>query len=207
MILIKFKIIFFQNLFYNEQCLFGDSGKIPSRKTRLKTKPGARAPNWPSLCAQAERPCHRPPACRAPRARCAPATRLRRACRAFACSPNVPLALACEPQRLPTHPLRAPRACYCLPRAPLVALLAQRRARRRVVACAATQSSSRLFQLSQYNFFCIAIQIFFPATFLPQYTRLYCDTVSASLASQPAIQTSVLQYKIFQPSLLYCNTM
>ena len=26
-------------------------------------------------------------------------------------------------------------------------------------------------------------------------------------SSQPAIQTSVLQYKIFQPSLLYCNSM
>ena len=37
----------------------GDSETLPSQKTRSKTKPGARAPNWPSLCAQAARawPC------------------------------------------------------------------------------------------------------------------------------------------------------
>ena len=68
-ILIKFnKFFFFENLFYNEQCSFCDSGKILSRKIELKTKPSARAPNWPSLCAQAARPCCLPAVPRAHRA-------------------------------------------------------------------------------------------------------------------------------------------
>ena len=191
-------------------------------------RPACRAPRLPRAppaARPARLPARLPRAPRVfPRACCTPA-RLPRAC----CTPArlqrptarpraQRLACACLRSPAPTYAPRAPAAACparLLPPAPRALLaqpLAHERsccAQRRVVACAATQSNSPLFQLSQYKFFffCTAIQIFFPATFLPQYTRLYCDTVSASLASQPAIQTSVLQYKIFQPSLLYCNTM
>ena len=95
--------------------------KKPSRKTRLKTKPGARAPNCPSPCAQAACPAPRPCAPRLlpgkirarpvhPRA-CHPRA-LPRA-RASACAPaapcNAPVPAACAPS--------APPAPACTPRA------------------------------------------------------------------------------------------
>ena len=50
----------------HEQCPNGDSETLPSQKTWSKTKPGARAPNWPSLRAHAARPARSRPAPHAP---------------------------------------------------------------------------------------------------------------------------------------------
>ena len=174
----------------------GDSKTSPSRKPGRKTKPGARAPSWPSWHAQVRTgtpsrpPCaplaparplrstrasHKSARCRAPRAA---APRLPHALPAQ--RPTlVPLAPAASPCRTPAPRARPRACCHAQPsaqRAHARACCAQRR----VVACAATQSSSPLFQLSQYNF-------------------LYCDTNS--------LQPSPLQYNsAMQLSPLHCNT-
>ena len=96
---------------------------------------------------------------------------------------------------LPAEPVCAPRAC---PAPPARACCAQR---------AVSWPCSVLYRNTAPALgLCCHNTIFF----------LYCDTIFLQpscntilqyYSSQPAIQTSVLQYKIFQPSLLYCNTM
>ena len=91
------------------------------------------------------------------------------------------------PPAEPARPLLAQRAHahICCTQHSVVAWLAVSR------PCVATQSSSPLSQLSQYNF-CIVIQIFPHPAFLPQYKTLYCNTISCSPAScntNPAIQS------------------
>ena len=159
-------------------------------------------------CAQrrATRPCRGPRACRlrvlrapAPRAlaACEPHT-LQRPVRPACC--RTPAALVClraraccapptsaaRPQRL----LRAPAPTCCSPSAPerSPALSWPGWPCRGLVS---RHSPAAHCPCCQNTILCIATQFFPQPAFLPQYTRLYCDTVSA-LSS--AIQTSVLQY-------------
>ena len=109
--------------------------------------------------------------------------------------PRLPLALPARARRL-----RSPRAPASYLRARVVPARS-RRARAPAARCPAPRAVSQvqwlycnttlpMSLLSQYN--CFYCDTNFPQlVFLPQYTRLYCDTVSA-LSS--AIQTSVLQY-------------
>ena len=150
----------------------GDSKTISSRKTRLKTKPGARAPNWPSwpsLPAQAALawPC---------RGRFWPCRgRAPWPCRSAPSVPCLPRALApsCL-QRPPARPtnarLRAPRAPSACP------------------CCIATQAFPKLTIQTCCPPNCIAIQ------FLQQPGSLYCNTLDPlAIQFQPSKLPS-LQY-------------
>ena len=159
----------------HEQCPNGDSETLPSQKTWSKTKPGARAPNWPSPRAHAQRPT-RPrlcptPACtphallpesllRAPLGPLppahAPTPTPQRLCAPTACAPQ---GYACAPQ----HSARAPQfpACACCgPSAPQRLLPA------------------RLLAVSWLGW------------------ALYRNTVQPCLCSTVAIQSIVLRYNL-----------
>ena len=157
--------------------------KKSSRKTRLKTKPGARAPNWPSPCAQAACPAPRPCAPRLLPGKIVARPVHPRACRpcalplarASACAPAAPVPAACAPSAPPARPA---------PRLRLLARLA--RAQRPCPALAPLVTIQ----------FCIAIQFGLLQPFQPQYSELYYDTLlPLNQLYQPAIQ------------YLYCNTM
>ena len=138
----------------------------------------------------------------APRAAAACPARLRLACVPSASTPSAclrsPLAF-CAPSSTPAQRQRAqPSACSPC---------------RCCSGCIAIQHCL-CFLPSHNTVNCIAIQSSLLPAFLPQYTRLYCDTVSALFS---AIQTSVLQYTsslqafshspAIQFCKLYCNTI
>ena len=117
-----------ENLFYNEQCSFSDSEKIPSQTESKQAECTKCTAHWPSCTPRPRpgRPAGRAPhACRAPRAYL-PRARAARLQRVPAC--RAPLqrafpASACRPR--PAHPLslraqcpRAPRPRAPRPRAP-----------------------------------------------------------------------------------------
>ena len=160
-----------------------ESNRIENRPSASSAQPVA------SPRAQVVRPTPRPPAPHAP------------ACPARSSAQRARAAPARAPHARP--PARStgallPAAPVCAPSAPCVRLL---RLACRIVALqrAVSQYSSCLRPLlSQYNFFLYCDTIFLQPS---------CNTILQYYSSQHAIQTSVLQYKIFQPSLLYCNTM
>ena len=183
--------------------------KIPSRKIRSKTKPGARAPSWPSLYAQAVRPCS--PAGRAPLSPCAqprapraprtPAYVPRAHLLAHAYAPAPARPSACAPQRRCCSPAaRAPRAPACAP----ARAARQRPAPARPAPCTPRTCAQRLPSLRPAPCRCysgrIAIQTCCP---------LNCIAIQFphSLTTSVTIQSIVLRYNPCQPTLLSCNTI
>ena len=188
-------------MFYNEQCSFSDSGKIPSRKTGLKTKRSAQsAQPWPARApsAQATGAPRLRPACRAPRlprARSLPCAcrALPRACR-LPCAPSArtPLSHARPNAHLrpaPAHP-RTPASALRAPSVPSCPVLGHNTPR-----CIATQ-----FPLAKpagcNTRDCIAIQS-------SHSQPLACNTIP-SLASHLTLQYKiVLQYNLDSSQIPY----
>ena len=146
--------------------------KYRVEKTGLKTKPGARAPNWLSRCAQAARPCRPAPACRAPHARPALAPRLSRSYESVCAASALPHARASA---------RAPSALHARLLRPRAVSLLQ------WLYC-----NTALPNLSHNTIHCITIQ-FSPASLL-QYNSAIQFSFLAAIQSSPLLTNVAIQH-------------